>query len=256
VAPVTGEDLKRVQNHFLEGAKKILLEHERLRPIGFVITLHKHVDKLLKSGSWVLKIIDPKTGVIDDATEDDSVAILNIDLTMDWKRVYHAVVNVFPETRDILPNMIQLAETLKVADPYKRTMRPFMSVTKLDEKDVIAASMRKLCGEVEAFASIMQSEAWMRAVDPSTEDIAKIPARLGDDAKSFEVIVSMMETYEFARMLTIPVHREPMAEPTAARDKGKVSSFGEPNECLDTPNDKNVLDGRLMRFLKPQGVAS
>ena len=252
---MTGEDLKHAQNHFLEGAKKILLEDEHLRPVGFVITLHRHVDKLFESGSWGLEIIDPKTCVI-GAADDDNVVTLIIDLTMDWKRLYHAVLNVFPQTRDVLPAMIQLAETVGVDDPYKRTMRPFLSVTQLDTKDVIAATMRKLCDEVEAFASIMQSEAWLRNVDPATERVENIAGPLGHDVKSIEVIVSMMETYEFARMLTIPIHRESAAQPTTARDAGKILGFGERAERVDTPQNTHVLDGRLMRFLKPQAVAS
>ena len=57
---MTGDDLKHVQDHFLEGAKTILRESGRLRPVGFVITLHKHVDKLFESG-WGIEFIDPKT---------------------------------------------------------------------------------------------------------------------------------------------------------------------------------------------------
>jgi hypothetical protein len=245
---MTGDDLKRMQDHFLEGAKKILLESGRLRPIGFVITLHKHLDKLFESG-WGLEIIDPKTCVIDNSS-DDKVATLILDLAMDWKRLYHAVVNVYPKARDVLPAMIQLAETFGVDDPYKRTMRPFLSATQLDEKDVIAATMRKICGEAHAFASIMQSEAWLRIVDPS-EDVDQIPDSLGDDKKSIEVVISSMETYDFARLITVPIQRATAQTSKKKRDSGKVTGFGEPTECLDTPSDTNVLEGRLVRFLKP-----
>ncbi len=40
---MTGDDLKRMQDTFLKAAKKILLSNDQLRPVGFVVTLHKHV---------------------------------------------------------------------------------------------------------------------------------------------------------------------------------------------------------------------
>ena len=247
---MTGDELKRTQDHFLEGGKKLLQEHGRLRPTGFIITLHKHLDKIFESG-WGIEFIDPKACM--RGIHDDDSAVLILDLLMDWKRLYHAVLNVFPQTRDVLPPMITLAQTTDVDDPYMRVMRPFLAHTKMDEKDVIAATMRQICGQVDAFACIMQTEAWQRVVDP-TEDAGKISAHLGDDQKSFEVLVSSMETYNFARMLTAPIHRE--ASTQSKRDEGKILSFGEQTEGLDTVDDTNVVDGRLVRFLKPLEVAS
>jgi len=52
-----GDDLKRMQDGFLEGGKSILRERGRLTPVGFIVTLHKHVDKIFESG-WGLEIID------------------------------------------------------------------------------------------------------------------------------------------------------------------------------------------------------
>ena len=249
---MTGDDLKRVQNHFLEGGKKILLERGRLRPVGFVITLHKHLDKLFESG-WGIEFIDPKTAIHGERGDDPATLVL--DLLMDWKRMYHAVLNVFPQTRDVLSPMIAIAEKIAVDDPYMQVMRPFLAHTQMDEKDVIAATMRKVCDQVDAFACIMQTEAWMRVVDPA-EDADKIPARLGDDQKSVEVVVSSMETYDFARMITVPVHRETSGRSKKKRDEGKVVGFGERVEGLDTPDNTNIVDGRLVRFLKPLEVAS
>jgi hypothetical protein len=248
---VTGDDLKRMQGHFLEGGKTILLDAGRLRPVGFVITLHKHLDKLFESG-WGIEFIDPKSCLRGERGDDSAVLIL--DLLMDWKRMYHAVLNVFPQTRDVLPPMITLAETIDVDNPYMRVMRPFLTHTQMDEKDIIAATMRHVCGQVDAFACIMQSEAWMRFVDPS-EDVDKISARLGDDQKSVEVVISSMETYEFARLITVPVHRK-VSSRSKKRDEGKVISFGESTERLDTPDDTNVAEGRFVRFLKPLETAS
>ena len=250
---MTGDDLKNMQDHFLEGAKAIVKESGRLRPVGFVITLRRHLDKLFESG-WALEIIDPKSCVIDG--QDDKVAAVILDLLMDWKRMYHAVLNVFPKTRDILPPMVALAEQLKVDDPHKRVMRPFLAQAQLDDKDVIAATMRHVCAQAEAFACIMQSEAWVRVIDPA-EDPDKISARLGDDPKSTEVVYSAMETYEFTRMITVPVHREASsAKKSKKRDDGRVVGFGEPAEGIDAPDNTNVAEGRFARFLKPLGVAS
>ena len=253
---MTGEDLKRLQDHFLEGGKKILYESGRLYPVGFVITLHKHVEKLFESG-WGIEIIDPASCVRDG--QDDRIATLILDLLMDWKRMYHAVLNVFPQTRDVLPPMIALAEQLQVDDPYKRVMRPFLAQTQLDEKDIIAATMRHVCGQVDAFASIMQSEAWLRAIDPSdnADKVALERAKregLGQDSKSVEVIVSSMETYEITRLLALPIQRE--TKPRAKRrDEGKVTGFGEVDERLDTPDNMHATD-RFVRFLRPLEVAS
>jgi hypothetical protein len=249
-ATMTGDDLKRMQNGFLEASKKILLEECRLRPVGFIVTLHKHVDKLFESG-WGIEFIDPKAWMRD--VQDDNVATLIIDLMMDWKRLYHAVLNVFPQTRDVLPQMLALGESVGVDDVYKRTMRPFLKATQLDEKDVIAATLRQICDKVDAFASILHSEAWLRVVE-STETVEKIrenaPKSLGQDKKSVEIVMSAMETYDFTRMLAVPIHREPSKNPRE-RDEGKVIGFGELTEGLDTPGDTNVIEGRLARFLKP-----
>lgn len=218
---MTGDDLKRMQDGFLKTSKEILLETGRCRPVGFVVTRHKHVDKLFETG-WGLEFID-----------------------------------VFPKTRDILPRLLALGETVGVDDPYMRLMRPFLETTKLDEKDVIAATMRQICGQVDAFACILHSEAWLRKIDRRSEDAEQVTKEadakgLAQDQKSIEVIFSSMETYNFARMITVPVHREP----SKRRDEGKVLRFGESTEVLDTLNNTNVIEGRLVRFLKPLGIAS
>ena len=245
---MTGDDLKRAQDHFLEGAKTILRERGRLRPVGFVITLHKHVEKLFESG-WGIKFIDPKNCVRADG---DDTATLVLDLLMDWKRLYHAVVTVFPQTKDMLSPMITLAQTIAVDDPYKRVMRPFLAHTAMDEKDVIASTMRHVCAKVDAYASIFQSEAWMRVVG-ADENEADVSQNLGDDTKSIEAVISSMETYDFTRMLTVSIQREGEKK---KRDAGKVVGFGDLVEGLDTFDNTNVVDGRLVRFLKPLGVAS
>ena len=245
---MTGDDLKRAQDHFLEGAKTILRERGQLRPTGFVITLHKNVEKLFASG-WGIEFLDPKGCVRADG---DDTATLIIDLLMDWKRLYHAVVTVFPQTKEVLAPMITLAQTIAVDDPYMRVVRPFLAHTQMDEKDVIAATMRHICAKVDAFASIFQSEAWIRVLDLETEREEDIPENLGADAKSIEVIVSSMETYDFARMLTLPIQREDAKK----RAAGKVVGFGELIEGLDTLDNENVVEGRFMRFLKPLEVAS
>ena len=247
---MTGDDLKRLQEHFLEGAKTILRERGRLRPTGFIITLHKHVEKLFESG-WGIEFIDPKTACV--RVDGDDTATLVIDLLMDWKNLYHAVVTVFPETKDVLSPMITLAETIAVDDPYMRVMRPFLAQTQMDEKDVIAATMRHVCEKVDAYASIFQSEAWMRVVNLDKEREADVPQSLGDDAKSIEIVISSMETYGFTRMLTLPIQREGGKKKS---DAGKVVGFGDLVEGLDTPDNTNVVDGRLMHFLKPLEIAS
>lgn len=252
---MTGDDLKRAQDGFLKTSKKILLEDGRLRPVGFVITLHKHVDKLFESG-WGLEFIDPKACVRDAG--DDTIATLILDLAMDYKRLYHAILNVFPKTRDVLPQVLKLGEMVKVDDPYKHVMRPFLQHMQMDEKDVVAATMRHVCDKIDAFACVMQSEAWMRAVSP-TENVDQIykdsPEGLGQDKKSIEVVASSMETYDFARMLIVPIRRAP-SKVSKKRDGGKILGFGDQTEAIDSPDNNNVLQGRLMRFLKPLPEAS
>jgi hypothetical protein len=253
---VTGDDLRRMQDDFVETSKKILLEQDQLRPVGFVVTLHKHVDKLLESGYGV-EFIDPKDCLRD--AKDDAVATLVVDLAMDWKKLYHAVLSVFPKTRDVLPRLLDVAETVGADDPHLRLMRPFMASTGLHEKDVVAATMRQICDKVDAFASIMHSEAWMRALDPSSETVDDVyknaPGGLGQDKKSVEVLVSAMETHDLARMITVPICREPSADPSR-RDGGRVLGFEEPTESVHTAEDRNKLEGRMVRFLKPLPEAS
>ena len=259
---MTPEDLKRIQDGFLEGAKAIVTERRHMAPIGFVVTLHKHVEKLFEAG-WALEIIDKKSVV---RAPDDSYAAVVVDLAMDYKRMYHAVLNVFPKTKGVLPQMLALGEMVKVDDPYKRVMRPFLNATKLHEKDVIAATMRHVCATASAFACITQSEAWIRTIDPDTEDAAAIVAAgdakgLKQDAKSTEVIYSSMETREFIRMVTVPIHRraEPGKEGAVGEDRsdsGEVTGFGDPLETVDSPTDEYALAGRMVGFLKPLSEAS
>ena len=244
---MTGDDLKLVQDHFLEGAKTILLSRRQLRPVGFIITLHKNIEKLFDSG-YGLKFIDPADCVHVDG---DATATLVVDLLMDWKRLYHAIVTVFPPTADKLSPLITLAQSIGADDPYMRVVRPFLKHTRMDEKDVIAATMRHICGQVDAYASIFQSEALLRVLDPDREIEADISQDLSADAKSYEAVISSMETYDFTRMLTYSIQRK-----GNVRGEGAIVGFGDLVECLDTPDDDNVIDGRLMRFLKPLAVAS
>lgn len=126
-----------------------------------------------------------------------------------------------------------------------RVMRPFLRVAQMDEKDVIAATMRQICDKVDAFASIFHSEAWMRVADsPETIERAREHG-LSQDAASVEVVVSSMETHSFTRMILVPIHREP----SQTRDGGKVTGFGEPRE-------NSGFEGRLTGFLKPLPEAS
>lgn len=249
---MTGDDLKRMQDGFLEGAKAILRKHGKLHMVGFVVTLHKHVEKLFDNG-WGVEFLDPKECVRD--AKDDSVAAIVVNLALDWKRMYHAVLNVFPKTRGVLPQMLALGEMVKVDDPYKRVMRPFLNHTGMDEKDVVAATMRHICDKVEAFASIFQSEAWLRTATAEERD--QIPESLADDEKSVEVVISSMETREFVRMLTVPIEREPARSSKKAkkRDGGKVVGFGDLVECLDAMDGTDHLEGRMVRFLKPLGTS-
>ena len=251
---MTGDDLKRMQDGFIKGSKEILLETGHLRPIGFVVTLHKHVDKLFESG-YGLEFIDPKTACVRDA-QDDQIATLIVDLAMSWKKLYHAVLTVFPKTQSILPNLLAIGSTIEVDDPYKRLMRPFMETAQLDEKDIMAATMRQICDKVEAFASIFHSEAWLRAV-ASREDLDEVyknaPGGLSQDKQSVEVFISSMETYEFVRIITVPILRAPSKK---KRDDGKIVGFGELTQMIDSPSDRNELEGRMVRFLKPLPEAS
>jgi hypothetical protein len=253
---VTGTDLKRMQDGFFATAKQIILEGTSLRPIGFVITLHKHVDKLFDSG-YGIEFIDPKT-IMRDA-QDDAVATLVVDLFMDYKRLYHAVLSVYPKTRDILPRLLALGQSVGADDPYLRLMRPFLESAGLDEKDVSTAVMRQICDKVDAFACITHHEAWRRNAE-SPEDIKKAREfakthSLSEDMKSIEVVLSTMDTHDFARMLTAPIHREPSKDPKH-RDAGKVLGFGETDDCVAEQGGPNVLEGRMVRFLKPLPVAS
>ena len=102
----------------------------------------------------------------------------------------------------------------------------------------------------------MQSEAWLRVVDPSDKAAIERAERegLGQDSKSVEVIISSMETYEITRLLALPIQRE-TAPRGKNRDEGKVTGFGEMTERLDTPANMHASD-RFVRFLKPLEVAS
>ena len=250
---MTGDDLKRLQDNFVETSKKILLETRRLPSVGFVVTMHKHVEKLFESG-YGIEFLDPKTACVRDV-HDDAIATLIVDLGMSWKKLYHAVLTVFPKTQDVLPKLLALASAIDVDDPYMRLMRPFMSANQLDEKDIMAATMRQICDKVDAFASIFHSEAWLR--EARREEIDEIyknsPGGLADDAKSVEVLISAMETHDFARMITVPILRETSK---TKRDGGKITGFGERTELVDSLDDSNRLEGRMVRFLKPLKDAS
>jgi len=246
---MTGDDLKRMQDSFLEVPRELLLKHGHMDPTGYVVTLHRHLDRLFESG-YAAEFIDPAKCLRD--SKDDTIVTLVIDLSMTWKKLYHAVLTVFPQTQGMLPGLLALGAEIEVDDPYKRVMRPFLEAARLDEKDIIAALMRQICDKVAAFASLFYSEAWLCVVEPG-KNCDEIPAGLGKDAKSVEVLISVLETHEFARMITVPVLRVPSKK---KRDGGKVKGFGELIEKIVVPGDSNKLEERLMRFLKPLGVAS
>lgn len=250
---MTGDDLKHMQDGFLDAAKKILRMDMRLRPVGFVVTMHKHLDKLAETG-WGVEFLDFGSRMSDD--HDDAYAVLILDMAMDWKRQYHAVVSLMPEAVTTLEPLLKLAEKLRVDDPHMRVMRPFLAHVQMDTKDVVAATMRHVCDKVDAFACVMQHEAWLRVVGP-TEDAAQVKAAaaggLGGDAKAVEVIASALETHDFARTVTVPIRREP----SDRRDGGKVLDFGEPMEAVVTPDDpRNKVGGRYAHLLKPLPEAS
>lgn len=244
---MTEDDLKHLQDGFFEEAKKNLLEHGRLRPTGFVIAPREQAAKLLERG-WGGECFDPK--IVNTRGAHGEIAVLALDLWMDAKRLYHAVLSVFPQAHEVLPGMVTLGEALKVDDPYRRVLRPFLQVAQLTEKDVLAASLRQACEETSAFACIMQTEAWLRAVAPYEDEDVAVSADLSQDAQSVEVLLSTMETYGLARVLTLPILRE-AKKPRKKRDEGAIRGFGELTEGLDTPDNTNVLEGRLVRFLKP-----
>lgn len=247
---MTGEDLKRIQDTFFTGGQAILRTHSRLAPIGFIITMSKHVDKLFEHG-WALEILDRKACLRDP--KDDAIATLIVDLSMNYKKLYHSICILSPQAKGVLEPMINLARSIAVDDPYKRVVRPFLERTHTDTKDVMAATMRHICGHVDAFASIFQCEAWFRTVDTSKEDESTVPRDLGDDAQAIEALYSTMETYEFTRMLTLPIKREFSDK---GRDEGKIRGFGDVIEGVDAVDNGNITSGRFTGFLKPLGVAS
>jgi hypothetical protein len=249
-------DLTRMQDGFVEHSKEILLDRGHMGPVGFVVTLHKHLDRLFESGYGV-EFIDPKTACVRDP-DDDAIATLIVDLSMSWKKLYHAVLTVFPQTQDVLPGLLAFGTEIQVDDPYKRLMRPFLMTTQLDQRDIIAEMMRQICDKASAFASVLHFEAWRRMVEPG-ESRDEISEDLGKDAKSVEILISSMETREFVRMITVPIHRAPQKKKQKKkqkRDDGKIEGFGESTEIIDRPDNNNELEGRLVRFLRPLGEAS
>ena len=181
-----------------------------------------------------------------------------LDMLLDWKRLYHALIDLMPKARPVLEPMLALANQVRVDDTYMRVMRPFLAHIQMEEKDIVAGVVQQICGKVDAFANIVQSEAWVRYVDPTTETVDEIyknsPEGLGQDKKSVEVIVSMMETYEFSRMITVPILRSE-AKSAQNRDGGKITGFGESVEHV-VPVDETSPVGRFDRMLKPLTVAS
>jgi hypothetical protein len=247
-----GDDLKLLQDQLLEGGKQILRERGHLGTVGFVVTLHKHVEKLLESGWGAEFIGDPKDAFV--RLDDDRVVALVLDMTMDWKRLYHAVLDLYPKMQKILPALIEAAAQARVDDPYKRVVRPFLKAAQLDEKDIVAGTMRQVCEKVDAFACIMQCEAWLYEADPSVPG-DQLPDDLSTDAKSIEVIFSSMETHDFARLRKAQIQRASSTDPKT-RDEGAVIGFGESIEMLITPEEQIDVGGRFTNFLKPLELAS
>ena len=133
--------------------------------------------------------------------------------------------------------------------------------TQLEDKDIVAGTVQLICGKLDAFASIVQSEAWLRHVEPNetVDDIYKNSpdGRLRGDLKSVEIIVSTMETYECTRMVTVPIFREPdKAQGPQSRDAGKVTGFGEHVEHVVMADERGEPGGRFDGLLKPLGIAS
>lgn len=243
---MTKDDLKGLQDHLLAKAQVILQQSDHLRPAGFVVTLHKHLDKLFESGYGV-EFLDPKQLLSDDP---DGIAVLIVDLLMGWKRLYHAILSLFPPMRDVLPGLLEIGVAAEVDDPYMRVVRPFLSAAQLDEKDITIGTVRQICDKTDAFACIYQSEAWIRMVRSSDREAVEGVRQngLSQDAKAIEVVLSTMEAHDFGRSLMMPIEREPSSDPSK-RDQGKVRGFG-------TPKETGAMQGRVANFLKPLPEAS
>ncbi len=244
------DDFKAIQDDHLRIAKELLLEEGKVYQLGFVFTQRIHLRKLQEAG-WGACLLESEMASQKNPSGDDMVC-LTINLSMDWERMFEAVVRVIPEVAEFLRSAIDLAKNMKVDEPYMRTMRPFLETTNLDEKDIISMTMKSICELVDASAAMHISEAYLKTVP-----MKMMSAELGDlskDDESVEIIVNSIETHDFIRMLHVPIFREP-AKPGAKRDSGRVIGIGEVQEHLYNLKDKgSVITGRMVRFLKPPEV--
>ncbi len=243
------DELKAIQDENFSIAKRIMTEVGRVLPMGFVLTRRDETDKLFESG-WGIEFLDPKQLITHDKMGGHEMVGLMLNLAMDWKAMYEAVIRISDKAREFLVPAVEMAKHFKIDDPYMRTMRPFMDATNTDEKDIVSATMRAICEKVDAFAAMHVSEAWMAEPKPgiTREDL---PNDLSEHPDSVEVVHCVMETREIVRMLAIPILREP---PKAGerRDSGKLLGFGEVKEQVVRLGDPEVTAiGRLTRFLKP-----
>jgi hypothetical protein len=242
------EALKAIQDDHLNAAKAMLTDLGFVAPIGFVFTNRGQVDNLFQGG-WGIQFIQQKQVFSYDRMEKAEMVGLALDFSMDCERMYEALIRSSPKAAEVLVPLVEVGKRMNIDDLYVRTMRSFMQATNVDEKDIIAMTMRSVCEKVDAFGAMHISEAYLKQMDHRPYGG---PGDLARDLTSTEVIICSMETREYVRMLALPILREPPKE-GEKRDSGKVIGFGEVQEQLSRFDDPNcVVEGRLVRFLKQQ----
>jgi hypothetical protein len=257
---LTADDWKALQDTHVEAAKKILLEDGHLRMLAFVCTSMDSVRSAKLGTSATLKDMETMEPIVSSANSDglpNGMGMIGVPMESN-EAMLDMVLALWPDRAYIMHLAVRAGRELGLEEQevYEKAMNAWFKATKVDEKDLACRYVRWLAEKVDAHAVMHVSEAWMAKSVTNMEYRAykADPKKhsLEHDTKSIESIKVSIDTHEFRRLVMVPFEREPPAK-GAARDSGKVVSFGEPEIITTEGQGLELLAGRMIAFLARPG---
>ena len=236
---MTEQELIEIQNRFLESAKQNLMNEGFLISVCFILTTKRNIttrspDRVRE----VLKRLDIDSEAFLRMDPDAEVCLVIPTDPPDEELANYLLSTLHPMVRDIAEMALSRMKGVKEEDKKKVFLRGICARSGMHRNDIIARMIQDNAEYVSAFAVIKIDDAY--GLGTMNED-EEIPVSLKDAKGSQECIMSVLDSYGYRRLVTIPYHRE-----GGKRDEGKVTSFDEPH-CMDSK--EGSIDGKFSSLL-------
>jgi hypothetical protein len=246
-ATMTADDLTKLQDDYLEVAKKALLDDDELVPVLLVLTVGNGIPEDTRKILRAVGMSVAKAG----GNPDAGLNVIAFPMDMSPRNLYAQLMLIPGRHGTILPRMLALLQQGGVEDPHEGVLHGFKGITGATEKTIQATFIRSILKLTSAIGYLKIDEAWtVRPELPpgaTTEDAMK--ARKGyadsleDEERAEEAILVMLEAHGFQRTIGVPFTR-------TVRNTGKVQGFGEP-WIIDSRNKGEEIKGRFSNLLRP-----